>query len=62
MNIQIHDILEETQVLHTTHSTTGLHAYTTLSWVKICPWHIIKDPHIDSHPLKWAAKMIMTMY
>jgi hypothetical protein len=25
MNIQIHDILEETQALHATHSTTGLH-------------------------------------
>jgi hypothetical protein len=31
MNIQIHDLLEETQVLHTTHSTTGLQANTTFS-------------------------------
>ena len=62
MNIQIHHILEETQVLNTKHSTKGLQANTTFSSVKICPCHIIKGPYTNPHPLKRTAKMIMTMY
>ena len=62
MNTQIRDILEGTQVLYTTHSTIGLQAYTTFSWVKICPWHIIKGCYIDLHPLKCKSIMIMGTY
>jgi hypothetical protein len=56
MNIQIHDIFEETQVLHITHSTTGLAGLHHLFMSQILPMAHYQGPLYRFTSVKMHSK------